>query len=226
MHEGVRAKLRGEGEGSRSSDVPSDPGISTSHGPETLPEGEQLVQLLERLTTISQELRPRLVRLVQVRISSRLQGRIDPEEVVQGALLRLVKSLRSSRPESEDQLRFWIYKKVWSQLQDEIRQQRTEGRDVDREGPLPQESVADLVGRMGVSTNLGLKDVIATIRQALDPDDFEIVCLRILDELSYGDIAELFETTADAVRKRYVRTLLKVRKTISDPFSSTGAVRG
>jgi DNA-directed RNA polymerase specialized sigma24 family protein len=91
---------------------------------------------------------------------------------------------------------------------------------------LPEESVADLVGRIGVSTSVGLKDVIALIRQALDPVEFEIIRLKILDELSYGDIAGLFGTTPEAVRKRYVRSLLKVRKTIADPFASSGLARG
>ena len=78
---------------------------------------------------------------------------------------------------------------------------------------------------MGVSTNLGFKDVIELIRQSLCPIEFEVIRLKILDELPYADIAELFGTTPEAVRKRHVRALLKVRKSVADPFASSGSMR-
>jgi RNA polymerase sigma factor (sigma-70 family) len=176
------------------------------------PENEQLKQIHEKLVALHEALRPKLLRMVRARISPRLQRRIDAEGVLQSALLRLIKCMNSKMPLSDLQLRSWLYKKVWSQLQDEIRKYSTLGRDVERELGLPDESIADLACRLGVSTHLGLKDAVELIRQALTPTDFEIVCLNIQDELSYGEIAEIFDTTAEAVRKRCVRALLKIRE--------------
>ncbi len=226
MHEVVRLVMASKGEGSFDS-VPTSIPVALSTSCSGTPLGdEQLKRIFEKLTTLYEELKPRLLRFVQARISSRLQGRIDVEDVLHSALLRLMKCLRSKTPASDDQLRSWLYKKVWSELQDEIRKCSTEGRNVEREFPLPEESVADMVKRLGLSTNLGLKDVIELIRQALKPIEFEILRLRFQDELSYEDIATIFDTTAEAVRKRCVRTLLKVRETIPDPFASSGPARG
>ncbi len=207
--------------------IPASIPVSSSTSRSELPlENEQFKRILEELVALCERLKPKLLRLIRARISPRLQGRIDVEGVLQSALLRLITCLRSNRPVSDDQLRSWLYKKVWSELQDEIRKHSTEGRDVARELPLPEESVADLVQRLGVSTQLGLKDAVELIRQAVSPTEFEIVRLKILDELSYGDIAELFDTTPEAVRKRCVRALLKIRKTIPNPFASSGPERG
>jgi RNA polymerase sigma-70 factor (ECF subfamily) len=179
-------------------------------------------QIMKELIFLYEQLRPRLLRMVQGRIGPRLRGRIDAEDVLQDALRRLVENLDEKRPASEEQLRAWLFKKVWSQLQDELRRWNTSQRDVDRVGPLPDESIADLIHRIGLSTRLGLEDVVELIRRALKPTEFEIIWLRIVDELSYGEIAEIFDLAEDTVRKRHVRALLKVRKSFSDPFASSG----
>jgi RNA polymerase sigma factor (sigma-70 family) len=175
------------------------------------------------LTTTYERMKPKLIRFVESRVPPRLRGRIDVEGVLHSALLRLVRNFSVSRPESDEQMCSWLYKKVWSELHDEIRRFSTDGRDIDREIPLPEDSVADLANRIGVSTSVGLKDVVARIRQVLGPVEFEIVRMKILDELTFADIGEVLGATPDAVRKRYVRSLLKVRQTIADPFGSSGS---
>jgi RNA polymerase sigma-70 factor (ECF subfamily) len=194
--------------------------MSTSSG-SVSPVREEQSQIVKELIPLFVQLKPRLLRMVQSRISSRLRSRIDAEDVIQDALRRLVENLGDKQPGSVEQLRAWLYKKVWSQLQDELRKWNRSQRDMDRVVPLPDESVTDLVHRIGLSTHMGLKDVVELVRQVLSPIEFEIIWLRIVDELSYGEIAEVFDLTEDAVRKRHVRALLKIREAVSDPFSSS-----
>ena len=137
MHEVVQVNAASDESASfdsASNGIPAELPPSASEG---LRGDEELDQVFEKLTILYERLRPKLLRLVETRISPRLRGRIDAEGVLHNALLRLMKCLRFQRPASDDQLRVWIFKKVWSQLQDEIRTHKTDGRDVDKECPLP-----------------------------------------------------------------------------------------
>ena len=78
-----------------------------------------------------------------------------------------------------------------------------------------------LVGGIGVATNFGLKETVERIREALKPIDFQIVELRIVDELPYEELATFLNFTPEAVRKRFTRALLKIRQVVSSPFSSS-----
>jgi DNA-directed RNA polymerase specialized sigma24 family protein len=206
------------------------PEPAATSGSGAVAETERLKDLLVKAATLYKTLEPRLARMVQGRIPPRLQGRIDVEDVLQSGFRRLLKNLTSGgavldrlvcQGEDVDKvLQAWIFKKVWSQWQDERRKFETSARDLNREVGLPEGSVLALVTRIGLSTHLGLKETLDLIRGKLTPEDFDIVWWRIVDELSYPEIALILDKTPDAVRKRYTRLLLKIREVVDSPFSS------
>ena len=55
------------------------------------------------------------------------------------------------------------------------------------------------------------------IREVLSPVDFQIVELRIMDELSFPQLAELLNLTPERTRKRFIRALLKIRHVVTSP---------
>ncbi len=177
--------------------------------------------LRERALVVFQELKPTLLGMIEKRISPRLKGKVDVEVVLQNVLSGLLKSLESNQPRSDAELRAWIFKRTWSRWQDELRRWSTRARDIVREEPLPSGSDVALVGGIGVSTHFGLKETVERIREALKPIDFQIVELRIVDELPYEELAEFLNLTPDAVRKRFARALLKIKDVVSSPFSSS-----
>ncbi len=185
------------------------------------PGDDELERLRERTLVVFQELKPRLRGMIEKRISPRLKGRVDVEGVFQNALSGLLKSLESKHPKSDAELRAWIFKRTWSRWVDELRRWSRHARDVVREEPLPSGSDVALVGGIGVATNFGLKETVERIREALKPIDFQIVELRIVDELPYEELAEFLNLTPEAVRKRFTRALLKIRQVVSSPFSSS-----
>ena len=174
-----------------------------------------------RVLAVFQELKPTLLRMIEKRIALRLKGRIDVEGVLQNALTELLRSVETKRPESDAECRAWIFKRTWSRWQDELRKWNTGARDAVRQEALPSGSDVALVGGIGVATDFGLKETVDKIREALKPIDFRIVELRIVDELSYEDLAEFLNLTPEAVRKRFTRALLKIRDVVSSPFSSS-----
>jgi len=182
---------------------------------------DEVNRLRERAMIGFRELEPRLREMMEKRISPRLKGRVDVDVVLQNALSGLLKSLESKLPESDAELRSWIFKKTWSRWQDELRRWSTDARNIDCEEPFPSGSDVALVGGIGVSTHFGLKETVERIRGALKPVDFQIIELRIVDELSYEELAEFLDLTVESVRKRFVRALLKIRHVVSSPFSSS-----
>ena len=188
---------------------------------EPIPGDDELERLRKKALVVFQELEPRLRGMIEKRISPRLKGRVDVEVVFQNALKGLLKSLESKRPKSDAELRSWIFKRTWSRWQDELRKWSTGARDVIREEPIPSGSDMALVGGIGVATNFGLKETVERIQEALKPIDFQIVELRIVDELSYQELAEFLNLTPESVRKRFIRALLKIKEVVSSPFSSS-----
>ncbi len=193
----------------------------TLASPQGKPGDDELRLLRERASVSFQELEPRLRAMIDKRISTRLKGRVDVDDILQNAFRSLMKSLETRRPKSDGELTAWIFKKTWSRWQDELRTWSTDARNVCHEDPLPSGSDVALVGGIGVATHFGLKETVDRIREALHPIDFQIVELRIVDEFSYKEIAELLNLTPESVRKRFTRALLKIKHAISSPFSSS-----
>ena len=189
--------------------------------PERTSHDDELERLHERALVVFHELEPKLRGMIEKRISPRLKGRVDVEGIFQIALCEILKSLESKQPKSDAELRAWIFKRTWSRWQDDLRRWRVRDRRGAREEPLPSGSDVALVGGIGVATNCGLRETVERIRDALKPVDFQIVELRIVDELSYDELAEFLNLTPEAVRKRFTRALLKIRHVVSSPFSSS-----
>src|SRR5262249_2280215 len=113
------------------------------------------------------------------------------------------------------------------QLLDRLRSDTTQGRNPAKEEAWPDDSVAEMAGRIGVLTSLGLKESVQLIRNALKPIDFEIVWMRCVDELEWEDITVILNEqsgasdTKDRYTKRYVRALAALQATMSNPLSSS-----
>ncbi len=197
------------------------PAVAMTTSSEHERENEEIEMLRQKAALVFHELEPKLRRMIEKRISSRLRGRVDVEVIFQTALSEILKTLESKQPKSEAELRAWIFKRTWSRWQDNLRRWSANVRNVRLEEPLPSGSDVALVGGIGVATNFGLKETVERIRQALKPVDFQIVELRIVDELSYDELAEFLGLTPESVRKRFVRALLKIKHVVASPFSSS-----
>jgi RNA polymerase sigma factor (sigma-70 family) len=166
-------------------------------------------------------LKPRLRSMIEKRIAPRLRGRMDVDLILEKALSGLLKSIESKAPSSNHELHSWIFKKVWSRWQDELRRWKATRRDANREEDLPSGSDVAFVRGIGIATDLCVKEVVDRIRGLLGPLDFVIVELRIVDEMPFAELAELVGLKVDTVSKRFSRALLKIRNVIPSPFSSS-----
>ena len=167
----------------------------------------------------------RLRQMVRLRLDRRLQGRVDPSDVLQEAYIDLAERL----PEYAQQFAFTPY--LWSRLvtgqrlaQVHRRHLGTAMRDAGREvsldrGALPQASSAllagQLLGQFTTASQAAIRaERLAQLQAVLDgmgPLDREILALRHFEDLSNGEAAEVLGLSKTAANNRYIRALGRLR---------------
>jgi RNA polymerase sigma-70 factor (ECF subfamily) len=167
--------------------------------------------------------------MVELRIDSRLRGRVDASDVLQDGYLDLSKRLESYLNDPKLPLFLWLRLVVSDRLAMVHRHHLgTQMRDAAQEvslyrDPLPRASSAALVsmrlGRLTSPSSAAVRaEQILQIQEAvnsLDPLDREIVALRHFEQLSRAETAEVLGITEQAGAKRYIRALSKLKKVLA-----------
>lgn len=195
----------------------------------TGPDGDDLLERATRGDRSAREqllgrYRPRLRRMVAVRMDRRLSARVDPSDVVQEALI-------AAAGELSDYLRHpplpfypWLRQLAWDRLVELHRRHvRAQKRSVTREEPwdlaLSDESALFLAERLlardGSPSDHLLRDelrgrVLAALER-MAPADREVLVLRHLEQLSSRDAAAVLGITEEAAKKRHLRALERFR---------------
>jgi RNA polymerase sigma-70 factor (ECF subfamily) len=193
----------------------------------------EVVRLVERAvdgddrawTELIARHRDRLKRMVAVRIDHRLQGRVDPSDIIQEACL--VASKQLARYSANPNLPFYLWLR-WIVGRRLIDQQRrhlgAQIRGVDREvglyqGTFPEAKsehlAAQLTARLKspsqeairIEQSIALQEAFDT----LEPIDREILALRHFEQLSNGEAATVLGIDKSAASKRYVRALRRLK---------------
>ena len=169
--------------------------------------------------------RDRLERMVRLRMDRRLQGRVDPADVVQDAYL----ALRGKFPRysADPRLPFflWLRLEVGQKLVDVHRfhlgtKMRDAGQEVSlHHGALPQAtslSLAEhLLGKLTPASHAAMRaELKLRVQEALnsmDPSDREVLLLRHFEELSNAEAAQVLGIKPSAAVNRYVRALKRLK---------------
>jgi RNA polymerase sigma-70 factor (ECF subfamily) len=169
--------------------------------------------------------RDRLERTVRLRMDRRLQGRVDPADVVQDAYL----AVRSKFPQygADPHMPFflWLRLEVGQKLVDVHRfhlgtKMRDAGQEVSlHRGALPQVtslSLAEhLLGKLTTASHAAMRvELKIRVQEALntmDPQDREMLILRHFEELSNAEAAQVLGIKPSAAVNRYVRALKRLK---------------
>jgi RNA polymerase sigma-70 factor (ECF subfamily) len=169
--------------------------------------------------------RDRLRRMVELRMDTRLHGKIDASDVLQDGFLDLAKRVESYLKEPRLPVFLWLRRVVSDRLALYHRRHLGTGmRDAGREvslyrNPLPQASSAALasmlLGRLTSPSDAAVRaELILQVQEAinsLDPLDREVVALRHFELLTRVETAEVLGITEEAGAKRYIRALKKLK---------------
>jgi RNA polymerase sigma-70 factor (ECF subfamily) len=179
----------------------------------------------------------RLERMVRLRMDRRLQGRVDPADVVQDAYLAVRRKFVQYCTDSPLPFFLWLRLEVGQKLVDVHRfhlgtKMRDAGQEVSlHRGALPQVSSVSLaehlLGKLTTASRAAMRvELKLRVQEALnsmDPHDREVLILRHFEELSNAEAAQVLGIKPSAAVNRYVRAL----KRLKDVFQGMpGGVEG
>jgi RNA polymerase sigma-70 factor (ECF subfamily) len=169
--------------------------------------------------------RERLRRMIALRQDRRLQGRLDPSDVLQEACLeasaRLAEYLHNPSMPFYLWLRFLTGQKLLALQRRHLgAQKRSAGREVSLDRGLFPETTSDglaahLLGDdTGPSEAAMRAELKAQLREALDrldPLDREALALRHFEQLTTVEVAQVLGISEAAASKRYLRALKRLK---------------
>ena len=173
--------------------------------------------------------RDRLRRMVKLRLDRRLQGRVDPSDVLQEAWIDV--NTRAAEYASKPEMPFFLWMRmVTGQRLLEIhrRHLQTQMRDARQEvslygGALPHANsmslAAQLLGKLTTASNAAMRAEMQVrlqeVLNSMDPIDREVLALRHFEELSSGEVATVLGLSKSAASNRYIRALKRLKDDLS-----------
>jgi RNA polymerase sigma-70 factor, ECF subfamily len=174
--------------------------------------------------------RDRLRRMVALRLDRRLQGRVDPSDIIQEAYIDASARLAEYARQPDMPFFLWLRFLTGQRLVRVHRQHLgAEMRDVAREvslyrGALPAATSAALAAQLlGRDTRPSEAAVRAerSIRlqealNSMDRTDREVLVLRHFEELSNTEAAAVLGLDKSAASKRYARALIRLKDVLAN----------
>ncbi len=169
-----------------------------------------------------------LTLLARVQIGRRLQGKADPDDLVQEAFLEALRHFDQFRGDSEPELTLWLRRILATCLAHLVRRYLgTQARDVQLERALEDE-----LGQSSRAFNIGLAAQQSTPSQRVSrreqavllsdalgrlPADYrEVLILRHLEGLTFPQVAARMGRSLDSVEKLWARALARVRRAFGE----------
>jgi RNA polymerase sigma-70 factor (ECF subfamily) len=192
--------------------------------------------LLERACAGDEAARGRLLEayrsyltfLARVQLGRRLQGKVDPSDVVQEAFLEAHRDFRQFQGQTEAELLAWLRRVLATSLADQVRRYRgTRRRDLRLErrlaAELDQSSHALERGLLAPDSSpshraerreAGLR--LAAAIEHLPADYRDVLVLRHFQGLAFPEIARRLGKTLDSVKNAWLRGLAQLRRKLED----------
>jgi RNA polymerase sigma-70 factor, ECF subfamily len=181
------------------------------------------------LSELFSRYRDRLKRMVHLRLSRRLQGRVDDSDVLQESYLDIARRLPEYVRDPKLPFFLWLRHMTGLKLIEFHRRHLgTQARDAEREislhrGGLPEADsislAAQLLGQISTPSQAAIKaEQRLAVQQALtgmDEIDREVLALKHFEQLSMSEIAEVLGMSKAGAGSRYLRAIKRLREILS-----------
>jgi RNA polymerase sigma-70 factor (ECF subfamily) len=169
--------------------------------------------------------RDRLRQMVRLRLDRRLQGRLDPSDVLQETYIEYEKRFPDWQRRDDLPFFLWLRLVAGQKLIDLHRhhlgaKMRDAGQEVSLcRGPVPSASSASLaellLGRMTSVSQAAMKAElrlrVQDVLNGMDPIDREVLVLRHFETLSNDETAAVLGLSKTAASNRYIRALRRLK---------------
>lgn len=176
--------------------------------------------------------RPRLRRMVELRLDPRVAGRVDASDVLQDAYLDAERRLAEYVADPRVEIYVWLRAQTWDRLiMLHRRHLGAECRAVSREKPpaamasstvLTRQLVADQTspsqGAVRAEVCVRVKEAVA----CLEEEDREVILLRHFEGLTNLETAQSLGLTPSGASMRYGRALARLKDVLSEPGTGEG----
>ena len=180
--------------------------------------------------------RPRLRRMIKLRLDRRLQGRVDPSDVIQEAYLEVSRKLVEYLGDPSMPFFLWLRLVSGQKLALVHRQHLgVQARDAGREvslhrGPLPEATSAALAAQLighrtspsQAAAKAELKIRLQDALNSMEELDREVLALRHFEQLTNVETARALGISETAACNRYVRALERLKKILTGPAGGRG----
>jgi RNA polymerase sigma-70 factor (ECF subfamily) len=166
--------------------------------------------------------------LARMAIGRRLQGKVDPADLVQETFLEAHRNFARFQGSDEPQFVSWLRQILAAKVANLVRHYfGTQGRDVRLE--------KELAAELNNSSQMLAKDLVASLTspsqqaarreqavlladalKAIQPDYREVIVLRHLEGLTFPEIARRMDRTQDSVEKLWLRGLARLRQALGE----------
>src|SRR5262245_24889946 len=202
-----------------------------------MPDSEALADLLDRaaagdtaaLTELFSRYRKRLKRMVRLRLSRHLQGRLDDSDVLQEACLEAARRLPEYLRDRPLPFFLWLRHITGEKLIDAHRrhlgaQMRDAACEVSlHRGAMPAASsaslAAQLLGRLTSPSQAAVKAEtrlrVQEVLNGMESIDREILALRHFEQLTNAEVAATLEMNESTASSRYLRALKRLKDELS-----------
>jgi RNA polymerase sigma-70 factor (ECF subfamily) len=195
------------------------------------PEREQLLCLAREgssyaLGQLLETYRSYLLLLARLQIGRRLQGKVDPADVVQETFLRAHRDFARFRGSTEEEWTGWLRQILAARLGDVVRHFcGTRRRDVRLERELEGElDISSRILDQGLVAKLSSpshqaarREQAVLLAEALEklPEDYrEVLILHHLEECKFPEVACRMGRSVDSVKKLWARALGRLRRSM------------
>jgi RNA polymerase sigma-70 factor, ECF subfamily len=190
------------------------------------------------LESLLERYRARLRRMVKLRLDRRLQGRIDPSDVIQEAYLEVSRRLAEYLRDPSLPFFLWLRLVTGQKLALVHRQHLgVQARDAGREvslyrGALPEATSAALAARLvGKQTSPShaaaraeMKIRLQEALNSMEELDREVLALRHFEQLTNAETARALGISETAACNRYVRALERLKTILTGPAGGRGGM--
>ncbi len=178
------------------------------------------------LAQLFQRYRKRLRKMIDLRMDRRIQGRVNPSDVLQEAYVDLADQLANYAKDPKLPLFIWVRRITGQRLAKTHRHHLGAAkRDAALEvslyrGHMPQATSIALASKLiGNATSAEGKMLRAErqiklqeVLNAMDPDDREVLAMRHFEQLTNAEVAMIFEVSESAAGMRHLRALRRLKQ--------------